>query len=145
MASQTIPGLGALVALSGLEQVWVNLAGVDYRVSTQQIADLVGGGGGIGVEEVVGDLNMQAGFAYAVRTDLGAFTLTCPTLTSPALIFVQDVGYNAGTNPITISGGALDVALFGSVSAIQAIDINDTGFMLWGLPGLYWRAIPFGT
>jgi hypothetical protein len=52
----TIPGLPPAIAVSGAEQLWINQAGVDRRVTLNQIAGSISGGGaGGGGAPVVGD------------------------------------------------------------------------------------------
>jgi hypothetical protein len=147
--NQTIPNLGPATSLAGSELVWINQAGVDKRSTLSQIAALAGGGGGsAGLSVVVAATNinpLKASTFYGVQTNLGPVTLTLPPLVSATLIFVGDVGYDAGTNNITINAaGADQIAVFSTIAGSTAITISDTWLLLFGVPGSYWRGIPFG-
>lgn len=145
MSDTTIPDLPVLIGLSGLEQIWGNLNGVDFRFSSQQIANLVGPGAfGFNVVQATASTFMTPGVAYGVRTDLGAFTMVCPALIRPTLIIVQDTAANAAANNITINGNGLDVSVFGTSAPTQPINISGAGLILWGFPGYQWSGIPVG-
>jgi hypothetical protein len=53
---------------------------------------------------VTANTQMQAGYGYAVRTNLGAYTLTLPASpTAGQMVFITDLGSNAATNNITVA------------------------------------------
>jgi len=142
---QTIPNLPPAITISGAEQTWINQAGVDRRIPLSFIALLLGQGIGATFSIIVGGpLTLAYGGFYGVETDLAAVTLTLPPLTHAGLIFVADVGYNASANPITINAAGADLtALFGATSGSFSINTNDGVVALMGVPGRYWRALPF--
>lgn len=80
--SKKISELPAASALTGTEQVEVNQAGTSVRTTTQDIADLGGGGGGAvsSVFARTGAVTAQSG-DYSVAQVTGAAALASPTFT----------------------------------------------------------------
>ena len=74
MAGKKISALSPLTPLDGTEEAVVEITGQNYRVTTQDIADLGGGGGGstitIGEEPVSPDIG-DTGRSFRQRLHLG--------------------------------------------------------------------------
>jgi hypothetical protein len=73
---------------------------------------------------------LAAGSIYGVKTGLGAFSATLPALATVApgaLVLVEDVDNNAGTNNFTVDAMAGDaISYHGSVSSSYVMRVSNT-------------------
>jgi hypothetical protein len=96
-------------------------------VGTLKIAgdQLPGGSGGILIES--NGLVLQTGTFYGIKSSLGAWTISLPSLSEqaiPSYADLADIDYNINVNNLTIQANGSDlIALYGASASSQTLKV----------------------